>query len=90
MDINLLVKNEFNSRELLILVDAHKGIETLGVFMAPNENMSNELTTLNRKVSKCVNSMKRRRLLGFKTLLCINTTIIKTLEYLFLTTNFSE
>ena len=52
MDINILVRNEFDSRELLILVDVHKGKETLGVFMAPNRDMSNVLTALNRKVAK--------------------------------------
>ena len=42
IDISLDVRNEFNIRESLQLVDAHRGIETLGVYMALDGNMEDE------------------------------------------------
>ena len=65
-------------------------METLGVFMAPNRDMDDEFKALSKKTAKRVNPIKIRKLLGLKTLLCMSTTIIKILEYPFLTTTFSE
>ena len=78
IDVSLSVKNEFEQREKLILIDAHVGTKTLGVSIAPNGDVKDEFNALSKKVAKWFNVMKIRRLPGFETLLCMNTTIIKT------------
>ena len=67
MDVSLSMKNEFKQRENLMLIDAHVGIEKLGVFMAPNGDTIDEFNVLSNKVAKWVNAMKTRRLPGFET-----------------------
>ena len=90
MDLTLLVRNEFNMRENLHLIEANKGIETLGVFIALNRDMNNKITLLNKKIGKWVNTIKRRRLSSYKMLLYIHATIIKTIKYPLLATTLSE
>ena len=50
MDIELSVKDEFEIRENLELVEAHENRETLGVAMAPSSDMSNEIHLLSGKI----------------------------------------
>ena len=67
MDVSLCVNNEFEQRGNLILIDAHFGMETLGVHIAPNGDTKDEFNALSKKVVKWVNAMKTRRLPGFET-----------------------
>ena len=48
----LLVWNEFNKREILKLIDACRGKETLGVALALDGNMKDEYELLFKKVAK--------------------------------------
>ena len=48
----LLVQNEFNEREMLKLIDACEGKETLGIALALDSNMKDEEALLTIKVAK--------------------------------------
>ena len=47
---SLLVKNEFEQRENLELVEASKGRDTLGIALAPDGNIEDEGKILKKKV----------------------------------------
>ena len=52
MDIELSVYNKYEVRKNLRLINVHKGMETLGVVMAPDRNSSDCFISLGKKVLK--------------------------------------
>jgi len=62
MTRKLIVRDEEGYQKELELVDTLEGRETLGVVMAPNRNMSDELKRLNKKVDRWMNAIKSRSL----------------------------
>ena len=49
---SLLVRNEFNEREALRMIDTCKGKETLSITLALDSNMKDEYELLFKKVAK--------------------------------------
>jgi len=80
LDIEFLVKDENEYREVLRLIDTEIGMKTLGVYMAPNGNQSDENKALERKIVAWYNKMKAKKMLIEESWLCMNTTIMKTIE----------
>ena len=48
----LTVQNEFSNREVLELVKANKGRDTLGIVLALDRNIREKIKLFNRKISK--------------------------------------
>ena len=85
-----IVKDELEIRENLELVEAYKSRENIGVVIYLSGDMSYEIQHLSGKISKWINAIKQRILSAYDTILCINTTIMRTIEYPLLTTAFYE
>ena len=52
MDTNLLIKNEYGIREELSLIEVDRGMETLGVYMVPSEDIEDQRRALDKKIGK--------------------------------------
>ena len=90
MHQTLTVKNHEDIREELELVDAHIGKETLGIFLAPDGNMQDQLKALKTKVHKWTSCIRTGTIPPSNAFQSISSTIMKTLEYPLCATTFTR
>ena len=64
VEANLSVKNKNNDRESLRIIKLNKGIDTLGVLLAPDGSMNEEFKYLSNKVSTWVYSIFQSKISG--------------------------
>ena len=78
----LSVKNYDNVREDLELVDAHVGKETLGMFLAPDGNMDDQIKEFkDKKIKPWTSCIRSGNIPPKDAFQSISTTIMKSIEY---------
>ena len=65
-------------------------METLGVYMVPNGSQREQIKSLERKIVEWYTIIKARKMPIEESWLYMNITIMKTIEYLLLTTVLSR
>ena len=75
---------------MLELVDASTGKETLGMCLAPDGNMNDEMKRLTKKVKTWTSNIHTGRIPPIEAFSCISTTIMKSLEYSAVATTFTR
>ena len=90
MEHTLSVKDHEDVRKDLKLIDAHVGMETLGMFLAPDGNMKDEIKALKKKVSTWCSQIRSGNIPPQDAFQSISTRIMKTLEYPLCATTFTR
>ena len=81
LGFKLTVKNHEDIREDLDLIDADVGRETLGMFIAPDGTMRDQVKAMKSKVTTWTAHVRTGTIPPRDALRCISSTIMKTLEY---------
>ena len=90
MDKSLTVRDHEDIRMELELVDANVGKETLGMFIAPDGSMDDQMKALKKKVNKWTASIRSGIIPPKDAFDSISTTIMKTLQYPACATTFTR
>jgi len=89
VEANLSVKNENNDRESLCIIESNKGMNTLGVLLAPDGSINEEFKYLSNKVSIWAHSIFQSKISGEEAWLGMQSMIMKMLQYPLGSTTFS-
>ena len=81
INIPLTVKDDKEVRHALEQVLSSEGRETLGVYLAPNGTMTEQIQAMKKKVQKWCANISAGRLPPREAWQCVSTTIMKSLQY---------
>jgi hypothetical protein len=70
--------------------EVSQAVEALGIQTRPDGNMKDELRYLKGKITKFCDSIRTKRLKPSEAWYCLNTTIMKTIEYPLMATSISR
>jgi hypothetical protein len=88
LDKILSICNEFKDQEVLELIEVNEGRDTLGIALALDRNMKDEINLLNKKIERWISAVKSKILPSDKIILEMRSMIIKTIEYPLVVTTF--
>lgn len=89
-DMDVLVKNHEHLRENLELINAHEGKEMLGMFLAPDGSLKEQLKEMKKKVTKWTAAIRSGNVPSHDAFNSIASTIMKTLEYPLCATTYTR
>ena len=81
INLPLTVCDENNIRHTLQQIPPNKGLETLGVFIAPDGSQNDQIQEMKRKASEWSEKLLKGHLPPEEAWHCMSTTIMKTLQY---------
>ena len=71
-------------------MESSEGRDTLGIALAPDGSMTDEMKLLQKKTGQCVSTIRTRLLPSGEIMLGMSSTIMKTIEYPLCATTFSR
>jgi hypothetical protein len=85
----LLYNDETNTREPIPRLSCHTGKKALGIYTSPDGHMSHEAKYLRQKGQTWADSLRANRIRKDDSWYCLNSAIMKTIEYPLVATSFT-